>query len=78
MSKLREAAEELSRAWRGASLSEMILAVHKMDDALAEPEPEYELWGTINGSPGGRWPVEQIEELVWPVGTALYVRRGKK
>ena len=36
MSKLREAAEELSRAWRGASLSEMILAVHKMDDALTE------------------------------------------
>lgn len=36
MSKLRQAAEELSRAWRGMSLSELIAAVHKMDAALAE------------------------------------------
>ena len=36
MSKLREAEEELFRAWRGSSLSEMIAAVHAMDDALEE------------------------------------------
>ena len=40
MSKLREAAEQLSRAWRGASLAEMIVAVHAMDDALAAPEED--------------------------------------
>ena len=36
MSKLREAEEELFRAWRGSSLPEMIAAVHAMDDALAD------------------------------------------
>ena len=36
MNELREAEEELFRAWRGSSLSEMIAAVHAMDDALEE------------------------------------------
>jgi len=48
------------------------------EDRLAE-QSEYQLWGTINGSPGSRWPVEQVNpNEVWPVGTALYVRRGEK
>ena len=64
MSRLREAAEQLSRAWRGASLAEMIVAVHAMDDALAEerlneflPEPyprkgagmNQDLWEQLEG-----------------------------
>lgn len=83
MSKLRQAAEELSRAWRGASLSELISAVHAMDDALAEDrqakrdEYEYQLIGTIDGTYAGRWMLAAFAEnasSVWPDGTAVYVR----
>lgn len=87
MSKLRQAAEELSRAWKGLSLLEMILAVHAMDDALAEDrqtkrdEYEYQLIGTIDGTYAGRWMLAVLAEnaaAVWPDGTAVYVRRIKE
>lgn len=40
MNSLREAALEMLRAWNRSSLCEMILAVHKINDALAEPEED--------------------------------------
>jgi hypothetical protein len=84
MSKLRQAAEEVSRAWRkGLSLIEFILAVHAMEEALAEDrqakrdEYEYQLIGTIDGTYAGRWMLAALAEnaaAVWPDGTAVYVR----
>ena len=39
---------------------------------------EYELWGIIQGSPGGRWVTSQLDPAAaYPVGTALYVRVKK-
>jgi hypothetical protein len=77
MSKLREAAQAIVQCFdtHGFVPEHRIKALR---DALAEPEPEYELWGALAGGPGARWPVEQIEELVWPDGTALYVRVERK
>jgi len=73
-------------------LKEMVKAVKNLEDALAEDrldemqaltesdygEWEYELWGRVAGGPGSRWPVEQIDGRLWPLGTALYVRAEKK
>ena len=88
MSKLRQAAEEVSRAWRkGPSLIELILAFHAMEEALAEDrqakrdEYEYQLIGTIDGTYAGRWMLAAFAEnasSAWPDGTAVYVRRRVK
>jgi len=88
MSKLREAAQAVAAA---ESMGELAAALDALRDALAEDalnemqslteseyrEPEYELWGRVTGGPGSRWPIEQIDGQVWPVGTALYVRVEK-
>lgn len=48
-----------------------------IEEVRPEPE-EYELWGTIQGSPGGRWVVSPLNPAaVYPVGTALYVKVKK-
>lgn len=76
MSKLREAAQAVIAA---KSTSDMVLAMERLRDALAEDRWEYALWGTINGSPGGRWVSTQSHpNEIWPPGTALYVRRGQE
>ena len=39
---------------------------------------DVELWGVVTGAPGGRWSIQQVNPAaVYPVGTALYVRRKK-
>lgn len=46
----------------------------------AEPD-EYELIGTIDGTYAGRWMIAAFAEnatAVWPDGTAVYVKRGKR
>jgi hypothetical protein len=93
MNKLREAAEAVVAAWDSTSTSEMFRAMPRLRKALAEDrldemqaltesdylEPQYELWGRVIGASGGRWPVVgQFDGRIWPVGTALYVRVGKK
>jgi len=52
----------------------------QLDEALGEVEPEeYELWGIIMGSPGGRWVASQLDPAkVYPVGTALYVCKRER
>jgi hypothetical protein len=46
----------------------------QLDEAL-----EYELWGRVFGSHGGRLSAMPIDPRgVWPEGTAVYVRRIKK
>jgi hypothetical protein len=40
---------------------------------------EYELVGRINGTYGGQWVFTSYDEAaIWPVDTAVYVRRVKK
>jgi hypothetical protein len=54
------------------------IAVEQME---AEEQDEYEFIGTIDGTYGGRWMLAAFAEnaaAVWPDGTAVYVRRGKK
>ena len=70
---LGEVGEE-AKAWPEARADEA-------DQQLcaAELDTEYELWGTIQGSPNGRWVTSQLDpSAVYPVGTALYVRRVKE
>ena len=83
MSKLREAAQAAVKSFEEHGYSPLtIKAIWALRDALAEDrlaeQSEYQFWGTINGSPGGRWVATQINpNEIWPVGTALYVRLGE-
>ena len=90
--KLRDAAQELIRVWDDEETATKVFdAIDALRAALAEDrlaeymppkrdeQPEYALWGVVVGNPGGRWPIQQINpNEVWPVGTALYVRRVKE
>ena len=81
--------EEIIRMAReagyGLSLSDMHAPALERFAALVaaaerEAKAEYELWGMINGSPGGTRPIQQVEQInpneLWPAGTALYVWVG--
>ena len=51
----------------------------RVDDYEYEKWGDVELWGVVTGGLGVRQVVHQINpNEVWPVGTALYVRRAKK
>jgi len=48
------------------------------EDKEAEEPEEYELIGTIYGTHAGRWLLwAENKAAVWPVNTAVYVRRKK-
>jgi hypothetical protein len=90
--KLRKAAQAVVKAYEDGEYIHKHF-FRDLRDALAEDrldemqslteseyrEPEYELWGRVAGGHGSRWPVEQFDGRIWPVGTALYVQitRGK-
>ena len=85
MNKLREAAQAVVKAYLAEPDEDggySVLTMREIDalrDALAEDEDtEYELWGIIMGSPGGRWVTSQVENhKIYPVGTALWVKIGR-
>jgi hypothetical protein len=68
----------------GLASEEAWQQVERFADLVAaaerEAKAEYELWGMINGSPGGTRPIQQVEQInpneLWPAGTALYVWVG--
>jgi hypothetical protein len=93
MSKLREAAQALLEAVEDEGVRGMDTAIKALRDALAEDALvclsnthqqldaalEYELVGRINGTYGGQWVFTSCDEAaIWPVDTAVYVRRVKK
>jgi hypothetical protein len=52
-------------------LAALTKAHRELDVAL-----DFELWGIIQGSPGGRWVASQLDPVkVYPIGTSLYVCR---
>ena len=82
MNKLREAAQAVIDTVdiHGVYRPEIFEAFERLRDALAEDEDtEFELWGIIMGSPGGRWVTSQVDtHKIYPVGTALWVKVGEK
>jgi hypothetical protein len=74
MVEIRERAAKLLEVMKADKLAEELDVVGEV-----ELDTEYELWGTIQGSPGGRWVTSQLDPAaVYPVGTALYVCRRKE
>jgi hypothetical protein len=53
------------------------VTVEELVTELVKAEPdEYELIGRINGTYGGQWVFTSYDEAaIWPVDTAVYVRR---
>ena len=86
MSKLQaeaaRAAEAVAVAAEAVAWAEAVavaVAALAKAEAEADLDTEYELWGTIQGAPGGRWVTSQLDPYaVYPVGTALYVRRVRR
>ncbi len=95
MNKLREAAQAVLDTVdiHGVYRPEIFEAFERLRDALREDALvclsethqqlnaalEYELWGIIMGSPGGRWVTSQVDtHKIYPVGTALWVKVGEK
>jgi len=55
-------------------LAALTKAHRELDAAL-----DFELWGIIQGSPGGRWVASQLDPVkIYPIGTALYVCRREQ
>ena len=81
MEVIRERAEKLIEVMNNDVLTCLSDTHQQLASDLGEVEldTEYELWGTIQGSPGGRWVTSQLDPAaVYPVGTALYVCRRKE
>jgi hypothetical protein len=65
---------EVAKAWAAEAAAWEAVA-----EAAEAAAAEYELWGRVFGSHGGRLSAMPIDPRgVWPDGTALYVRRVKK
>lgn len=84
MEVIRERAEKLLEVMNDDVLTCLSDTHRQLAEELGEVgevelDTEYELWGTIQGSPGGRWVVSPLNPaVVYPVGTALYVCRRKE
>jgi len=64
----------LREALRESNLVCLSNTHQELDAAL-----EYELIGRINGTYGGQWVFTSYDEAaIWPVDTAVYVRRSKE
>jgi len=71
---LREEALNEMQALTSSEYQELaaLTKTHRELDAALD----YELWGIIQGSPGGRWVASQLDPVkIYPIGTALYVCR---
>lgn len=78
MNKLREAAQAVVKAYEdGECWNDFEAAVDALRDALAEPEPEYQLVGRFTGTLSGRFIFAPESNEIWPVGTALYAKTAR-
>jgi hypothetical protein len=81
MGVIRDRAEKLLEVMNNDVLT-CLSDTHRqlaLDLGEADLDTEYELWGTIQGAPGGRWVTSQLDPAaVYPVGTALYVCKRKE
>jgi len=61
-------------------MSKFVTVEELAKELVKAEQDEYELIGTIDGTYAGRWMIAAFAEnaaVVWPDGTAVYVRRGE-